>query len=285
MSRHRKPEKPSADEPPFIAPRNSVFNDMITATLSLGDLTSHYMNPLNFADADTLNKTYSAVFTSVHVSPEDNYEYYEQLGDVIIGQFIVWYSYRRFPRLKCYEGVKVVARIRINYGSRDTLSKIADSLGFWDYISSYESHRATCKKDLLEDVFEAFIGATASIVDSKFEPGDGYKFVYMLLSAIFDKIHISLKYNDLFDAKTRLKELFDFYKEPLGVKPIYKNIRNDNDRLTESIIYREDPRMGKIEIGRSKAPRQADAEQQASEMAFAFLTKRGYKKPVLPIYD
>ena len=60
----------------------------------------------------------------------------KQMGDLTINKFIVNYSYKRFPQLKCTEGVKVVARLRINYGSRQSFSEIAEKLGIWNYISA-----------------------------------------------------------------------------------------------------------------------------------------------------
>jgi hypothetical protein len=45
--------------------------------------------------------------------------------------------------------------------------------------------------------------------------GVGYAIVYTILKSIFDNMNISLKYEDLYDAKTRLKELCDMYKTQL----------------------------------------------------------------------
>ncbi len=286
MSRGRKKSKLESAEPdiPFLAPRNDSFQVLIKDVLTKAILKSNIATKLGVLFSPKAWDILETAFTGVFINPEKNYEYYEQLGDVIIGQFLVWYSYRRYPRLCCAEGVKVVARIRINYGSRESLSRIADSLGFWPYISAMSSQRDNSKKDLLEDVFEAFIGAVALIIDDAIEPGEGYKFAYILLTTIFDKIHISLRYTDLFDAKTRLKELFECYKGVLGLKPIYTNTRIDSERMAESIVSRID-RGNMVELGRGRAPRQAEAEQYASDMALTFLNKLGYKKPVLPIYD
>ena len=74
-------------------------------------------------------------------------------------------------------------------------------------------YRVRDKKDLLEDTLEAFIGCTEYLLDKAYRPGVGYAIVYDILSDIFDEIPISLRFEDLYDAKTRLKETFDTFPE------------------------------------------------------------------------
>ena len=78
--------------------------------------------------------------------------------------------------------------LRINYGSRQSFSDIADKLNIWDYISADEEERSRKKKDLLEDCLESFIGCTEYILDEKYCQGVGYGIVYNILSKIFDNI-------------------------------------------------------------------------------------------------
>jgi len=269
------------DDTPYLGTRGPEFRSLIKNILNKAlkpDLVSMLTSTPNIG-------IYSQVFTSADIDTKCNYEYYEQMGDVIIGQFIVWYMYRRFPRLRCQEGVKVVARLRINCGSRDYLSNIADELGFWPFISALQSKRDTMKKPCLEDVFEAFIGGTADILDNSLGQGAGYIGAYKILENIFDAKDISLKYTDLFDKKTQCKELQERFKAELGPKLIYINTRNQEERITESIVYRFDNNGRKIELGRGRAPAQADAEQRAAEVAVKLLNSQGYIKPVSAIYD
>jgi len=165
-------------------------------------------------------KSYGQAFTASSADPVNNYERFEQIGDVTANKFIVWYAYKRFPQLNCTDGVKVVARLRINYGSKQFFAPLGESLGFWDYISAQEDgkakgmkYRNRQKKDLLEDCIESFIGCTEYLLDQAFRPGVGYGIVYDILSSIFDEIPMSLKYDDLYDPKTRLKQTFDAYSQ------------------------------------------------------------------------
>lgn len=253
-------------------------------------------------------KQYGKAFTSISADPLNNYEQFEQMGDVTANKFIVWYAYKRFPQLDCTEGVKIVARLRINYGAKNFFADIGEKLGFWPFISANaesieknQKSRQNNKKDLLEDCFEAFLGCTEYILDNKFRPGVGYAIVYDILSNIFDDINMSLKYEDLYDSKTRLKELFDNFKD-LG-SWYYINtrekIKNEEFSVSKSILYQIPPNYNKkqplkiqidkdielrpqpgwIEIGIGIAPKKNSSQQKASEKAIDYFKKKGIIKP------
>lgn len=73
---------------------------------------------------------YGNAFTATTANKVDNYERFEQIGDVTANKFIVWYAYRRFPQLDCTDGVKVVARLRINYGAKQFFAPLGEQLDF-----------------------------------------------------------------------------------------------------------------------------------------------------------
>ena len=167
-----------------------------------------------------------------------------------------------------------------------TFFDIADKLGFWDFITATEEERMKIRKDLLEDVFEAFIGATAYILDNNIRQGVGYAIVYDILASIFDGMEISLKYEDLYDAKTRLKELIDFFKEAIG-KTEFEYIRSEPNEaghvFTTTIIYRNFNGR-RDEIGRGVAAKKHDSEQKAAEKAVETLARLGFTKAVSKLY-
>ena len=214
--------------------KKDSFKILIKDLLAKGKLKEKYIELLtNEKSMEEYGKAFTA---ESETYPENNYERYEQIGDVAAGHFIISYSYRRFPQLDCTAGVKVASRLRINYGAKKSFSDIADKLGFWQFITCpidcpietkeekkkgkevNRKCRSRHRKDLLEDVFEAFLGCTEFLLDNAFRYGIGYAIVYDILSNIFDKIPISLEYEDLIDAKTRLKETFDLpeFKRELG---------------------------------------------------------------------
>lgn len=187
--------------------RGDKFHEFVRGILSMGKLKPAYQDALfKPENIELLNMA----FTSLEFDTTNNYEMFEQMGDMTINKFIVMYTHRKFKHLNNAEGVKLVARVRILHGSKEKLCKIAETLGFWDYISCSTVQREKMKKDMLEDVFEAFFGAIEYILDLEFRNGVGYSISYDILEKIYDThVQISLKLEDLFDSITRLKEYFD----------------------------------------------------------------------------
>ena len=98
------------------------------------------------------------------------------------------------------------------------------------------------REALLEDVFEAFVGATQIILYNEFGlVGVCRQIIYNFIKPLFEAKTISFAPEDLYDAKTRLKELFE----------IRKNVPN---RLAE-------------EFG---APRYMDASPPATSVVLRF---------------
>lgn len=280
----------------YLAERGENFKSFIVQLLSNLGVKQKYVNILT-EDMSL----YSHAFTSDSIDEINNYQVFEQIGDLLGNKFIVVYMYKRFPQLKCTEGVKVAARLRINYGAKQSFYKIAEEYGFWKWISATKDLRQRKMKDLLEDVFEAFLGVTEWILDDKIRNGIGYAIVYDMLKIIFDKIHISLEYEDLYDPKTRIKELFDLYEDTIGPL-IYKESRDPVSGVIESSLYRVENGQyetrangtinkkrivgGKhIHIGSGTAMIKSDAQQNGAANALRNLNKQGWYKPVPVIYD
>ena len=233
--------------------RGQDFKDLITSLLIKGKLKAKYIELLT--NEKSMEKYGNAFTAESRMHPEENYERYEQIGDAGANHFMASYFFRRFPQLECSAGVKVVCRLRINYGAKKSFSNIATELGFWPFITCPEDgnipkrkYRNRHRKDLLEDVFEAFLGCTEHLLDQEFRHGVGYAIIYDILSNIFDKIPISLAYEDLVDAKSRLKETFDlkWVSDELG-NLVYVNTIVTDDSKTKSMhlcrIFRAPPNV------------------------------------------
>jgi len=268
----------------YYGSRGSDFKSLINSLLIKGRIKQKYIDVL-------LNeknmKIYGDLFTSDLADPANNYQYYETIGDAVAGNFIVNYSFRRFPFLKSAEGVQIAAAIVIEYGAKKTFHKFAESLGFWPYISSTQEDRNRNKKDLLEDVFEAFIGGTSCILDDQIKNGVGYAICYDILKNIFDNFEMDLRYEVLFPPKTRLKELFDAFKDLGQVKYEETFVKNEaGHRITTSIVYKVDQKTGrKDELGRGVAAIKDEAQPRAAEQGYKYLSSLGYKKEKAPIYS
>ena len=259
--------------------RGQRFQKMIKCLLKRGNLNDEH---IKLFTNDKYMKVYDQAFTSESANQVYNYEMFEQLGDVTANKFIVWYMYRRFPQLRQTAGVKVVARLRINYGARQSFSQLGEKLGFWEFVSASEEDRGRKKKDLLEDCVESFIGATELNLDDEFRPGIGQAVVYDIMANVFDEIPISLKYEDLYDAKTRLKEIFDFHKDTIG-KLKYTNTRDADTGLFRAEAIRI-ASNGDQMIGYGLATKLKDAEQKAADVGLINMVRCGFTKPIPPEY-
>lgn len=185
------------------------------------DLTSEIL--------ETYSDVFQAAFTSRGYNEYKNYEFFEQIGDLSINKFVVTYASKRFPQLRSSNGVGVIAKLRILYASKDTLSALSEKLGIDKFIKCTQEEKIDKNKyqSILEDVFEAFFGALEFVLDKKFGVvGVAYIFVYRILERIFDELDIKIDYESLVDAKTRLNELKDEYK--INIKYVDTKLDNGN---------------------------------------------------------
>jgi len=266
----------------YSGDRGINFEDMIRSILKKGKLKEEYINRI----ITNGKELYSQAFTHPTANPDNNYEPLELLGDSIVNCCIVWYLSRRFPQLNCQDGVKIIARLKINLVSKKIFADFGDQLDFWKYVSADKETRDTKMKKTLEDVFEAFFGATQKLIDSEIRMGVGYSICYNIITNLFDTLHISLKYEDLYDAKTRLKEVFDFFKETIGqIK--YENERVDRIQYVKVFRLYTDSRgkKQKILLGEGSAALKPDAQQRAATRALEHLNREGkFIKEVPEIY-
>lgn len=211
-------------EQPYHGVRGKAFEDMLVRVLKMGKIKQKYIDKL----LEEGLSIYEQIFTHPSIDETNNYEFYEIMGDATINKAVVWYISRRFPQLNCPDGVKIIARLKINMVSKENFSKLAEKLGFWEYISATEQYRYSEMKPILEDVFEAFFGATEQILDTHIKYGVGYAICYQILETLFNEIDISLNYNDLYDAKTRLKELFDHIRSRAKIEDAMYHYQYDN---------------------------------------------------------
>lgn len=260
----------------FHAPRDESFRNLIKSLLSRGRMNPKYIEQI--LDMDM----YSKAFTHPTVDSENNYEFFEMMGDATVNCAIVWYLNKCFPHLHKPGGVKMIARLKINLVSKRTFGPLGEKLGLWPFVSADQETRDNRMKQTLEDVFEAFFGVTCTLIDQRIKEGAGFKICYNIIKSIYDELiqPISLKYEDLFDAKTRLKETFDYpeFKEQLSNLK-YTCEKNMEERMNYVTITAQTPYGHKV-IGQGTGPLKPTAEQNAARDAIYKLRGMGFKRPV-----
>lgn len=260
--------------------RGDVFKNFITDLLTFGEIKKSFIKKLT--TEESLEK-YNIAFTSKSINCDENYEYYEQLGDASIGLFIVSYSYRRFPQIKRPDGIRFAARIKALYAGCQELAKISKLYNFEKFITCTKSEK---KDSLYEDVFESFIGVTQDLIDEqiKYENEDifgiGYTCVYRLLKNIYDKIEISLEYEKLFDPKTRLNEIIQINKN-IEIKYISSRDQEMKKTITKGILKIGNSEQQFI----SEAEIKIDSEQKVAEKIIDFLKEKNIERKTSKIYQ
>jgi len=240
--------------------RGLNFINMIKRILTLSKIDNKYIDIL--ISDDSLKK-YNHAFTSNSANENENslenYEIYETLGDSVFKTFIVAYTIDRF-NLNKKGDLKLISRIKINYGSEEEFAPTAKQLGFLPFITASEIEHTTKQDKLLEDVFEAFLGVTCQILDSKIRIGVGYCVCYQIIKYIYDLKDIPTVFEDLIDSITYVKEYFDKHPE-LGIID-YEYSRYGGIVYCNAIIIREN--VKKI-IGTGSGSKNPLAKKSASD--------------------
>jgi dsRNA-specific ribonuclease len=258
------------------------FREKIRQVLELSGLKKRFIDKITDKDGMEL---YRQAFTHESVDPVNNYQWLEILGDVTLNKCIVWYINSRFPQLHNKEGVKVIARLKINLVSKKHFSEIARRLGFLPFIrcDPLNNNGKPClENDMLEDTLEAFFGATEMLIDNTVSVGAGYGICYHLIKNILDPEPISLRYEDLFDAVTRLKELSDSNKTLGQIN--YIAVKTENGQLVRVFSNWNKNSQKGIFLAEAIAPSKYEGQQIAATRALELLAQRGIQKPVDPYY-
>ena len=224
--------------PPSGTSRPPEFRAFVAGLLARIGLTSEHVAKYT-ADAGDSEKwwvgespmgRFSRAFTHETYDAKWNYERYEFVGDSIVNNAVASHlAYARFPDIP---GVKWLTRLKHNLMSKKTLARLAYDSGFLPHIRCdgvvAEMMRRPvvdldrCSKDflsVLEDTFEAFVGALQDVVDSGGGPRIGGMVADALVRSFLDTVDIPLEYELNFDAKTRFKQLCDRYGWSFSVVP------------------------------------------------------------------
>lgn len=214
---------------------------------------------------------------------DNSNERLEWLGDGQIQAIIASYLYKRYPSQN--EGF--LTKLRSKLVKTEGLSTLAKSIGLSEYILMSKHVEKNCdgrnNKKILENTFEAFIGALylyASTVENNAYAYDiTYEFLINILEKYIDITNL-IKFDDNF--KDRLMRYYQSFYD--GKYPIYKelNVNNDpNDRSFEMGVF--DPEAsdflasgGDINevsdriIGRGIGKCKKDGEQLAAKNALKY---------------
>lgn len=197
-----------------------------------GELKTENIDKLTTQECmDEFNKA----FTTFHANPNENYDFYELLGDSTANNCAVWYFQRRFfPDIKKVDltrgtmrSVAVMSRLKQEGGSTKQFSKFASRLNLHPFITMSEIEKKESFYKISEDVFEAFLGCLVYHCDLIFRQHVGFGVAYNILEKLFDFEDIKLNEEQLYDAKSLLNnDTTKFRKYGIVIEYITTDLRH-----------------------------------------------------------
>ena len=275
----------------FHANRGEDFKNLLSILLRKCCFPKEIIENI-LTEKNSYFKKYCTIFTHKSVDKQNNYEYYELLGDQSMNKIILYYLKYKFPFLSNNEGIKVLSRLKINLVSKDTYSVWARKLGILPFISCDVEILKKNQSSLLEDTLEAFCGLTEEIADNEIRGNSGMYFISKFIHELLDDTHISLEYSSLYDSITRLKETFDKYNSYnyKGTCPyIHGQISFTHEKLESGMFLVklcQSSSVHKKEVLLSEEGKSInDIKLELCERYLEFLETKGYKKDILPYYS
>jgi dsRNA-specific ribonuclease len=226
-------------------------------------------------------------FTHASSDPINNYEMYEFLGDTTVNSVIAYYLQQRFPKIV---SVKWLTKLKHNLSSGKMLAKIAKQHGLDRYVKYGQEFEEKINKNpdlntntdylaMLEDVLEAFFGCLVTIVEKSGKVfGVGQQIAYTIISSFLNELEISIKYEDVFDAVSRLKELYESkhrgskwpHSETYEITKLADGkyqVKVFGWPLGDKKYDKEHPEENRVELANVKSLNKDEAKQKASNLA------------------
>ena len=291
------------------------FRAFLTRMIARGRVPQKYIDAF-LSEKGMANFRKAFVHASWNADPSENYEGYEFFGDSVISQFVAFYIAYRWPHIKTS---KWMSKIDHNLVGRKWIGRLAQNEGLsgfvlfgnsgaakgkgpnFDMITALQANRDAATNDpylaMMEDVMEAFFGCLMLTILATKNPTTGVLFshgaatqvCHNILRTFFDPVEISVAFEDVFDAVSRLKELYEAKELNPGQKPLRWSGPNAGgvfrytelpDGKTECIVYgwpegdRSVIPQNRRELGRAVEINKDDAKQKASKQALAVLKDR-----------
>lgn len=169
----------------------------------------------------------------------------EFLGDSVLSLIISDYLFKEYPNYK--EGL--LSKIKSSLVSSQTLSQLSKDLNLGDFILlgvGEEASGGRYKENMLEDLFEAIVGAI--YLDS--DIGKARDFIIKAYKDKLDDLNISNSYKDY---KTIFQEII---QKKYKINPIYKTKEIENNKF-KSEVYVNDKSYA---VGFGKTKKESEME-------------------------
>ena len=263
---HSKEETKFKNNPYHFTNRHIDESDVVNIMKSL-NINNFKLNNLDFYKTAFIHKSYCKLkdyeeyeYPGAPCMPlqDTSYETMEFLGDAILGSVVSAYLYRRFYEIhKQNEGFLTKIKIRIICG--ENLCKLSKDLSFGKHIVMSKHVDEACSgrenSNILEDVFEAYIGAI--YLDLGYLVAEN--FIIQVIEKYVDFTEIIMIDNNY---KDQISRYFQRIGGPNVKKPIYKHSKSDETGLFICELYHNEKLLLSGE-GISKKKSEQDVSKKA----------------------
>tara|TARA_B100000674_G_scaffold97694_1_gene70467 strand:+ start:7580 stop:8383 length:804 start_codon:yes stop_codon:yes gene_type:complete len=184
-----------------------------------------------------------------------SYETLEFVGDAFLGNIIANYLYHRyFHNHKMDEGF--LTKLKIRFVCGEQLAYLSKCLGFDKYMIISKHIEENCEgrrnTNILEDIFEAFLGAI-------YEDKKDFKLVEKFIINVIEK-YVDFSETILYDNNYK-DQILRYFQHNYQLYPTYKTEKNENNKY-ECKLYKGEEYIVSG-YGNSKKKSEQDASKRA----------------------
>jgi ribonuclease-3 len=287
-SLHNKTQAIPEGEWPFNPKNRLIQPDELQALFDTNGLTDVRPNNINYYRNAFVHRSYCTMKNTDFESgnekcPEDclplqemSYERLEFLGDAILGMVVARYLYERFPDQA--EGFLSTVRTKIVNGRM--LGYLAEKVGFPPFAivsKQIEESQGRSNFKIMEDIFEAFIGAIYMDFNEELLESPQVSFplsgigYYMAEKWIVSIIESHLDFAELICHKTNYKDmLMRFMQHTFQMAPQFYEMSVEMHKPANSRFrYCVKDRNGSV-LGTAYGSSKKDAENNAAKAALDY---------------
>lgn len=188
-----------------------------------------------------------------------DYERIEFVGDGVLDLIIADLVFQQYPNMKQGE----MTKLRANLVCSSSLAKYAKEFGFCDVIrlGHGEILAGGPNQKILEDVFEAFVGAT--YLDQ------GFDFTKKMIESIFNEDIRNYDLDNLTDFKSRLQEYLQANLRGNIIYRVIKETGTSQDKMffVEVSMILDDG--SELKLGKGEGRNKKQAEEKAAKDALS----------------
>ena len=245
------------------------FDDIMNIMKQLNIHNDFKINNLKFYQTAFIHKSYCFMkdydeYDNINKDldlQKESYEKMEFLGDSLLNGIISQYLYERYVN---YHDIDegFLTKIKIRFVCGEQLCNLSNCLRFNKYLVISKHIEENCdgrnNANILEDVFEAFIGAI-------FLDTNNIELVKQFIVNVIEKY---IDFSELIQFDTNYKDqILKYIQHNYMVHPSYKTIKDEDKNQFISDIFRRDESNNEILIERGYGNTKKKAEQDASKKA------------------